>query len=397
MKVGDPPAARPHSAPPQPPDEVAALLRERLAERWPVSGDRLGELCRYALLPTGKLLRPLLLVHSARAAGTDLADVLPAALAVEYLHVASLVHDDVIDGDQLRRGRPSIAAGYGTDSAIVTGDALIFAVFEALADCADSGVPAVAVVAAMRAFARAGTDLCRGQALEEDLSGDPRCPVDRYLAMAALKTSALFRGACEAGALLAGAPDDRVRALAAFAKHLGIAFQIHDDLLSYGPGAAATGKAITSDAANRRPTLPVLLGYQSGGRTERRAIEAALSGRLPPAEAHRTLSDVLGSTGALRAASDQATAQVTAARRELAALPPNDGTTALGQLADLAIGTPTTTAPGTSNGTTSGAPNGTGTATRPAQAAATRPAQATAPGTAQATAKATAPGTEPGR
>ncbi|WP_255357061.1 polyprenyl synthetase family protein [Pseudonocardia sp. HH130629-09] len=182
-------------------DTVArGLVRSALAERRPDTGSRFDEMTRYALLAPGKLLRPLMLLTAAEAVGGRREDVLPAAAAVEHLHVASLVHDDIIDNDDLRRGRPSVHARYGVPDAIVTGDALLFEVFAVVAECA---APPEAVVTAVAELARAGSDLCRGQVQESQLvapgPGRPGSTLDDYLEVAALKTGALFRGGVPGG------------------------------------------------------------------------------------------------------------------------------------------------------------------------------------------------------
>src|SRR5260370_1174477 len=117
------------------------MVRHKLEEQWPQRSGRLYSICRYALLPNGKLFRPVLLLESTAAVGGELASSLPAAAGAEYGHVASLIHDDIIDGDNLRRGRPSVQHKYGIDDAIVAGDALIFHLFANLAECRSTGVP----------------------------------------------------------------------------------------------------------------------------------------------------------------------------------------------------------------------------------------------------------------
>ncbi|MBU3864332.1 polyprenyl synthetase family protein, partial [Streptomyces sp. 4503] len=258
---------------------IELLLRE-LDRRWPPEAERLHQISRYALLPAGKLLRPLLLMESAEAVGGGGPAVVPAALSVEYLHVGSLVHDDVIDGDAMRRGRPSVVARYGTADAIVTGDALMLGMFGVLTDGAEEagGLPPGRVLGAVRVFARAGVDLCRGQAMEGELRGDLGCGLDRYLTMSSLKTGALFRAACRGGAILGGGTPAQQRALTAYAEHLGLAFQMHDDLLPYTSDPRTTGKSALSDIAAARPTFPVLLCHAMAGAPGRARLEAALGG-----------------------------------------------------------------------------------------------------------------------
>ena len=231
-------------------------LRDELERRWPAGADELDKLGRYALLPPGKLLRPLLTLACAEAVGGTSGDVVPAALALEYLHVA-----------------------HGLPDAIVTGDHLIFAAFAAIGECRPEGVTAEARAAAVMALAGAGSDLCQGQVLESRLVGDPAADVERYLTVARLKTGALFRAACRIGALLGGADAERVERLGEYGELLGITFQIRDDLLACTLEPEATGKPSTSDLANGRPTLPVLLAYEAGDLDTRRRLAAALARR----------------------------------------------------------------------------------------------------------------------
>ncbi|WP_433339236.1 polyprenyl synthetase family protein [Spirillospora sp. CA-294931] len=299
--------------------------------------ERVHEISRYALLPAGKLLRPVLLLESAVAVGGDGQVVVPAAVGVEYLHVASLIHDDIIDGDDLRRGRPSVPARYGTADAIVTGDSLILRMFGAVTECAELGVPAARVVEAIKALAEAGIDLCRGQALEAELLGDVRCGRSRYLTVMALKTGALFRGACRSGAVLAGGTPERTRAVVRFAEHLGLAFQMHDDMLAYVGDGRVTGKPGTSDVANRRPTFPVLVAYEAGGARDRERIEKALAGDMADEAAYGLMREVFEATGAVAMARREAERQVALAKEALGDLPESTSSVLMARIADLAI------------------------------------------------------------
>lgn len=316
---------------------MAASLRRELLDRWPSTPDRVREISRYALLAPGKALRPLLLVASADAVGGSYDGVLPAAMAVEYLHVATLIHDDVIDDDEFRRGQHSVHARYGKADAIVTGDYLILTMFTALAECVERGVPEAAVLEAVRVLADAGADVCRGQAKEAELTSDPSSSFADYETMIALKTGALFRGVCRAGAILGGAGPEHTEAVTRFAEHLGLAFQMYDDLLPYLWDSGTTGKPHTSDIDNLRPTFPVLLGYEAAGRQDRERFAEALSGRLPTAEAYALMRGLLESTGALRRGRARAKAEAALAREQLAGLPSSEGVGLLMAVAELSI------------------------------------------------------------
>ncbi|MEU9191886.1 polyprenyl synthetase family protein [Streptomyces hundungensis] len=228
------------------------VLRE-LERRWPAGATGVEEVCRDALLPPGKLFRPCLLLASAQAVGGDPMKALPAAIAAEYGHVASLIHDDIIDADTVRRGRPAAHRKYGADEALIAGDLLFFSVFEGLAECRDRGIPADRVVDAVGAIARAGTDLGRGQSLEARLTGSRVFEVGQYLEMVRLKTAALFRAACEIGGILGGGGPSALAALVSYANHLGVAFQVHDDLLPYTSDRTARARLPRATSATGVP------------------------------------------------------------------------------------------------------------------------------------------------
>ena len=311
-------------------------VRTRLAGRWAGDPSLLARTCAYAHTPPGKLFRPILLLESALAVGGDPRWALPAAVGAESGHVASLVHDDIIDCDDTRRGRPAVHASFGVGDAIVAGDALIFDLFAGLAECHAAGAPADRVVAALAVVSRCGIDLCRGQSLETEFCGSRRFDHEAYLHMVRLKTAALFRAACECGALLAGGTPQHVLALGRYAEHLGVAFQIRDDLLPYTSSAATVGKPDTSDVRNGRLTLPVIIAHRTSGAADRAVIEAALSGIGDPATAHGDLLDVLHRTGAVNATARWARRYLRFALTALRTLPNTASRDRLGGYAEAA-------------------------------------------------------------
>lgn len=278
-------------------------------------GDPLAEQHRWALLPPGKLLRPMLLLESAAAVGGSVRRVEPAATGFELMHAGSLIHDDIIDGDDLRRGREATHRRYGVDRAVISADALFFAVFATLEECRLRGVPDRLITEATAVIAEAGLQMTRGAALELDLSGALHDDTGLYLEVARLKTAALLRAACRTGAVLAGGTAEQAAALSEFGEALGVAFQIRDDLLPYrrpeeaaaAPGPAARearterpastersarpvraarsisaptsgGKPRGSDLRNRRPALPLLLARRYGVAADRALLAELLGG-----------------------------------------------------------------------------------------------------------------------
>ncbi len=201
---------------------------------------------------SGKCVRPALALLSAQAAGTHASVSLPGGAAVELVHNFSLLHDDVIDGDDKRRHRPTVWAVFGVGRAIITGDALLALAQRMLVD-----VPGAPGRAAARSLADATMAMIAGQADDMAFETNPDVGVERCLAMEAAKTGAILACASSIGAILAGAPGPTVEALSDFGLHLGLAFQAVDDLLGIWGDPARTGKPPWSDLRQHKKTLPV--------------------------------------------------------------------------------------------------------------------------------------------
>jgi geranylgeranyl pyrophosphate synthase len=333
------PPAMPQTLPGMTADAAALgrAVREKLSYRWSAEPGLLGAMCRHALTSTGKLMRPILLLESALAVGGDCGQVMPAAIGAECGHIASLVHDDIIDQDELRRGVPSVQRQYGIGNAIVAGDAFVFDLFAGLAECRNTGVPDSRITWALEIVARCGIDLCRGQSMEEELSRTPVFDVELYLLMIRLKTAVFFAGVCACGAALAGGNPDHVEALTTYAEYIGTAFQIQDDLLAYTGCAYTMGKSETSDARNGRVTLPIILAHQSGSAMRRDTIESTLFGSGDPAVRRATLAEILDDSGALEASAEMARDHIGQARAALEVLPASASRDWLSSLGDLVI------------------------------------------------------------
>lgn len=286
--------------------------------RWVGSGDSLLEAaCLDALFPPGKLLRPILCMESAKAVGGDIEQVLAFAAGIECLHVASLIHDDIVDQDPVRRGRASTAEQYGLAEALVAGDGLSMAGIAALL----SNGPAERVLQAARVTVEALRHMCQGIMRETEIRGDLTCAVPTVLNVMQAKTAALTGAACQAGAILAGAAPELHQALRTYGEQLGMAFQIRDDLLPYTAEDQVTGKTAISDVANLQPTLPVLLAYEVADEAGRDRLTTAFRSDTAPVTAHRNILAVLTRTGALTKATQMASSYAARARAALTALP----------------------------------------------------------------------------
>lgn len=208
----------------------------------------------------GKRVRPALCLLTCEACGGDWEQALPAAAAVELLHNFTLIHDDIEDRDRKRRGRPTLWALWGEAQAINAGDALFGLSHLALLRLSTRGVPAETVAQAARVFSRTEVTLTCGQFLDIGFEERDAVAVGDYLAMVEGKTAALVACACEFGALVAGACEERRESLRAFGRHLGLAFQVRDDILGVWGDSVATGKPVGADVARRKKSLPILHG-----------------------------------------------------------------------------------------------------------------------------------------
>ena len=207
----------------------------------------------------GKALRPTLVMLAAEAAGGSAVDALPAAVAVELVHNFSLLHDDVMDRDVMRRGRPTAWTVFGIGAAILAGDALLTVALELVATSGhERADEAVATLGA------AVLSLIDGQCADLAFETRNEVGLQECLTMAAAKTGALLGCACALGGLLAGAPDEQVRRLRAFGARLGLAFQLVDDILGIWGDPAVTGKPASSDLSSRKKSLPVVAALSSG-------------------------------------------------------------------------------------------------------------------------------------
>jgi geranylgeranyl diphosphate synthase type I len=215
----------------------------------------------------GKAIRPTLALLAAEAAGGDAAMAVPAAVAVELVHNFSLLQDDVMDRDVARRHRPTVWSVFGISTAILSGDGLLSRAFDVLVRTGEFGV------AATRMLDDAVQQLLQGQA--DDVSFEERSDVDiaECVRMAERKTGALIAASCGLGALLGGGSGRQVERLTRFGAHLGLAFQVTDDLLGIWGDPRDTGKSAHSDLACRKKSMPVVAALNDGGPAARELAE----------------------------------------------------------------------------------------------------------------------------
>ncbi|MCW3816676.1 polyprenyl synthetase family protein [Micromonospora sp. DR5-3] len=261
----------------------------------------------------GKGLRPALALLSARATGAEPAAGVPAAAAVELAHNFSLLHDDVMDGDTERRHRPTAWTVFGVGPAILAGDALIGLAHEVLTET-PGGCPAARRLAVdIRA-------LVAGQAADLDFERRDDVTLDECLRMAEQKTAALLAGSCALGAILCGGPPGLVDGLSRFGRHLGLAFQLVDDLLGIWGDPRRTGKPVGSDLRTRKRSIPVVRAVTSGQAAARALAELYRSPQPLTDDDVARASALIEATGARDWTAQRAWQETERARAELDAL-----------------------------------------------------------------------------
>lgn len=290
---------------------VMSVVEDRLLRLCGDGSDPLSSAAHTAVAAGGKRLRPALVLLSARTVGEVTATTMDLALAVEVMHLASLLHDDVVDQAAVRRGRPSLRAQSGDRAAVIVGDYLAACAYNELASLRDGRYAQVFTTAAM--------EMCRAEALFADKRPEDLTEED-CLDSARGKTAVLLAASCQVGALSGGATDEVAARFRSFGEHLGIAFQLTDDLLDIYGREAVTGKAPGRDVLTGQFTVPIVHGLHSSRAAEvRRAIEQVREAE-DPAQALNGLAALLDQIGARAATEEMAGQQVALAKAALEGL-----------------------------------------------------------------------------
>jgi geranylgeranyl pyrophosphate synthase len=290
-------------------EHVARLLTrtETLLEEIATGhGAALGDHASSTLAAGGKRLRPVLVFVCAGSAETT--DLVRAGAAVELLHMATLVHDDVLDRAPMRRGRPTVFWSAGREAATATGD---FLFSRAFAQLAATGSPA-----AVKALSAASSSLARGELIQRDDAFSPDVTEERYFERCTLKTGKLFEAACRLGAVLGDPGEESAGALGRFGDRIGLAFQLFDDVLDLSGPPDQTGKSRGTDLLDGTVTLPIIYA---------READPSLRDARPASTAEaEALCDRIAATGALDRARDRALAFVEEAKAMLSMIQLSD-------------------------------------------------------------------------
>ena len=229
------------------------INNEILKLDWDREPYGLYEPIEYTLAAGGKRVRPQLAMIASQLFGGKDEDVLPAALALEVFHNFTLLHDDVMDKADVRRGRPTVHVKWNENTAILSGDQMLIEAYKLL-----SGVPADKLPKVLQLFNKMATEICEGQQYDVDFENQEHVTIDEYLKMIRLKTSVLLANALQTGAYIAGADEQAQEALYQFGINIGLAFQIQDDILDVWGDPKTFGKAVGGDISCNKKTFVYL-------------------------------------------------------------------------------------------------------------------------------------------
>jgi len=238
--------------------------------------------------PAGKRLRPMLCLMACDEVGGDPVQALPAAAAIELLHNFSLIHDDVEDGDETRRHRPTVWTVWGVPQAINAGDGMFSMAYRAIQRTSRLGVPDRTVLTILNIFTSTNVKLTEGQYLDMSFEARIVVGVDEYMRMISGKTSALIEASVAIGASIGGATPDQYAALERFGRALGLAFQVQDDILGVWGDPAVTGKAAGNDILRRKKSLPLLYALNHGQTAPQ--LRALMAGEVTPDQLPQVLA-----------------------------------------------------------------------------------------------------------
>ncbi|AMX01625.1 octaprenyl diphosphate synthase [Microbulbifer thermotolerans] len=307
-------------------DDFAAV-NQRILDQLHSDVPLVENIGHYLVEAGGKRLRPLLVLLCARAVGYKGADHIDLAAIIEFIHTATLLHDDVVDTSDRRRGRLTANAKWGNAPAVLVGDFLYSRAFQMMVALQNMKIMAI--------LSETTNTIAEGEVQQLVNAGDPAVSEENYFTVIHKKTGALFEAACETAAVLAGCPPQQREALKHYGRALGLAFQLVDDALDYRGNPEELGKNVGDDLAEGKPTLPLIYTMANGSKAQaalvREAIEQRSSAKLAE------IVEAIESCGALEYTMERARAAADEAKNRLAFLPEGDQKTALLQLASFAV------------------------------------------------------------
>ncbi|HMA68075.1 MAG TPA: polyprenyl synthetase family protein [Desulfosalsimonadaceae bacterium] len=304
---------------------IEAALQENLRPHLELISEAAGHL----IFSGGKRLRPLLNILCARLCNYDDPFVTEFSTIIEFLHTATLLHDDVVDGATLRRGKPVTHSLFGAPVTVLVGD---FLLARALSIAARTRNPKI-----IRIISEITEHMCQGEIQQLSRKGDINLQESDYMEVIRCKTGYLIQGACQTGAILAGAEEETEKQLSDYGYHIGIVFQIADDLLDYTADTSTLGKAVGADLREGKLTLPVIRALNQADGDVRAEMTAIITKEdFSPAEFHH-LVKMIDAHGGIAYAREVAAEHVQAAKTIMEGFPPSESRELLSLIADYAL------------------------------------------------------------
>jgi octaprenyl-diphosphate synthase len=304
-------------------DAVNRVIRRELHSEVPL----VNQIADYIISAGGKRIRPTLVLLFANAWGYRGVEHHALAAIVEFIHTATLLHDDVVDESSMRRGRKTANALFGNAASVLVGDFLYSRSFQMMV--------AIRNMRVMQILADATNVIAEGEVLQLLNMHDPDVSEARYLQVIRSKTAKLFEAAAQLGALIAGASDEQVEAAAEYGRSLGTAFQLIDDVLDYSGNADDIGKNVGDDLREGKPTLPLIYLMQHGTSEQRELVRACIE--TGDEQHFDAVLAAVTESGALRYTREQATFAADAARATIVGLPSSDFKNSLLHLCAFAV------------------------------------------------------------
>jgi octaprenyl-diphosphate synthase len=304
-------------------DAVTNYILNNLGSNVPL----VERIAHYIVESGGKRLRPLLVLLAANACGYKGEKHVPLAAVIEFIHTATLLHDDVVDHSELRRGKATANANWGNAPSVLVGDFLYSRAFQIMVEIGRMDV--------MEVISNATTVIAEGEVLQLLNQRNPDLGEDAYLQVVLGKTAMLFEAATEVGAILADASADDREAMRLYGRHLGIAFQIVDDLLDYLSDAETLGKNVGDDLAEGKTTMPLIHSMRVGSDADKELIRHAI--RQGGLEDLTPVIETVQRNGSVDYTREKAVEQVELAKSAIAGLADTSFKETLMQIADIAI------------------------------------------------------------
>ena len=306
-------------------------IQDRIANLdWNRKPNGLYEPIAYTMAAGGKRVRPQLAMIACELFGGNVEEVAPAAMALEVFHNFTLLHDDVMDHAEVRRGRPTVHVKWNANTAILSGDQMLIEAYKLL-----SNVPARVLPQVLQLFNKMATEICEGQQYDVDFEQQDQVEITDYLMMIRLKTAVLLATALQMGSMIAGAGIEHQHALYEFGIHIGLAFQIQDDILDVWGNPATFGKAVGGDISCNKKTFVQLTAMQMANQEQQKQLQDWYSQVLDDnAEKIAAVTAIYNEIGVRSACEKVVNEYTTRALEMLQALPQNSATEQLRGLAD---------------------------------------------------------------